>query len=262
MSSDFTTPGDIIWVSNGVAEEVERWCLDRLKASGLDCADPGRALAAFMEEKLVASGPGMYGFSVTEPPFGDAERRGLLADLVAELAREIRSSATTAAPRWRFLHEPMNLWRYPYWLSVMARLHAGIARSFEGEDAPPPLVLDLDPPLRGAVDVFRWMPIWQHYRRLRQEPGRWRRPGDPVAELDALDRHISGLKMAASAYLTGAFGEHRLGVLLGHRAELLELLGRRGEAAATWREIASIEPTPDASAIAEAIARKLDPQSG
>ena len=132
-------------------------------------------------------------------------------------------------PRWEFLRSPGLT---PYWLAILVRLHAGIVRSFATEDAPAPLMLDLDASAQTAVDVYRWMPIWRDLRALRQRSGHQRTP------LPFLE-------------------DPGLRVLLAARAELLEALGRPTEAAAAWRDVAAAETDADAAAIALEIARRL-----
>jgi hypothetical protein len=223
---------------------------------GLDGTPPGRALVEFMDDKVAHSGPGLYGFSINEAPFDESSCRRLLARLVFDLAHAMHASRSQPDPTWAFLYEAGYEWRYPSWLALAERFYDGLRRSFAGNDSPPPLALDFDLPLRAAVDVHRWLPVWRDLRFRRERAGRWAVASDPAVELAAVDHLVRATPHVPPAYRWPGTAP-ALGALLACRAELLEHLGRIADAAAAWRDVAAAEPDPAAADVAREIARRL-----
>ena len=108
MSSGFDNDGQFVWVSNGTAEHFEQAWLEKLEKRPDEHAP---AIIELLRMKLVSSGPGMYGFSVVEPPLNVPAARQLLAAVIAEFAMDCaaavdRTRAVDPLAEWCAGFEP------------------------------------------------------------------------------------------------------------------------------------------------------------
>jgi hypothetical protein len=231
-----------VWVSNGTAIELaEGW------ARAIEPYAETTELVAFLASREERGFPGCYGFHLDEDLFEAVTSRERLAHAMERLAHEsvemVLGRSSTIAPAWLATKEP---YYQALWLSNQERVHALIRTTLVGTE---PLAVAAPPDLRAAIDALS---LWPQYLALVDARERGGVGADPVREL-ALSRERLALEDAAPNYFDRTGRRHAR----YHLAERLEALGRSGEAAAMWREIADLEDDASVRDVALAIADEL-----